>query len=128
MSEEIARQFIDALWTLEGAHDVAPLVALIGEACVTGNVVSPKTYAGPEGAREFWTHYRETFGEIRSEFRNVIATEDRAALEWTTTGTGFSGAPVNYDGVSILEVGGGKITRFHAYFDPKHLGRQMEQG
>ena len=80
-----------------------------------------------EGAREFRTKYRETFGEVRSTFRNRIVTPDRAALEWTTEGTTANGAPFSYEGVSILEIEGDLITRFRAYFDPEVLGRQIEK-
>ena len=61
---------------------------------------------------------------MRSEFRNVIATEDRAALEWTPEGTSNRNA-VSYSGVSILEIEGGKVRRFMAYFDPRDLARQV---
>jgi ketosteroid isomerase-like protein len=81
-----------------------------------------------EGARAFWEAYRDTFGEVASSFRNVIVNDGRAALEWTTTGTSAAGAPISYEGVSILEMADGKITSFRAYFDPHDLGRQMEQG
>ena len=38
------------------------------------------------------------------------------------------GAPIAYEGVSILEMADGKITRFHRlYFDPHDLGLQIEQ-
>jgi hypothetical protein len=53
-----------------------------------------------------------------SEFRNVFATEEGAALEWTTQGTS-NGEDASYDGVSILEIEGGKVRRFMAYFDPR---------
>jgi len=33
---------------------------------------------------------------------------------------------VKYDGVSILETDGERITRFRAYFDAGALGRQLE--
>ncbi len=62
---------------------------------------------------------------MRSTFRNVFATEDRAALEWTTEGTAADGTPLRYDGISILETEGGRITRFCAYFDAGALGRQL---
>src|SRR3712207_8875213 len=40
-----------------------------------------------DGLREFWTSYRDTFGNMKSEFRNVFADDaGHAALEWTTTG------------------------------------------
>jgi ketosteroid isomerase-like protein len=77
-------------------------------------------------AREFWgAKYRDTFGEVRSTFRNVFTTEGGAVLEWTTEGTANDGTPVNYDGVSILEIDGEQITRFRAYFDAGQLGRQL---
>ena len=65
-----------------------------------GNVSVPGIFRGHEGLREFWRSYRSTFGEMRSEFRNVFATEEGAALEWTTQGTS-NGDSVAYDGVSI---------------------------
>ncbi|MFT4040888.1 MAG: nuclear transport factor 2 family protein [Thermomicrobiales bacterium] len=120
--------FIDALATLERYRDAEPIAALFAPESEIGNIVSLHEFTGPEGAREFWTAYRETFGEMQSEFRNVIEGEDRAALEWTTTGTSAHGAPVTYSGVSIIEYADDQITRFRAYFDPGDLGRQMEQG
>src|SRR5215207_2340117 len=77
-----------------------------------------------EGLREFWTEYRKTFGEMKSEFRNVFATEDGAALEWTTEGTS-NGDRVSYEGESILEFEGGKVRRFMAYFDTRDLAPQV---
>lgn len=90
-----------------------------------GNVNAPEQFTGPEGAQKFWTEYRGTFGELKSEFRNVITTPDRVALEWATRGTSVAGGPVEYEGVSILEIAGDKVKRFRAYFDPAALGRQI---
>jgi ketosteroid isomerase-like protein len=61
---------------------------------------------------------------MKCEFRNVFAAEDRAALEWTTEGTS-NGNAVSYDGVSILEIEGGKVCRFMAYFDTSDLTPQV---
>ena len=85
----------------------------------------PKTFNGHEGLREFWTGYRNTFGEMKSGFRNVFADHaGRAALEWTTEGTS-DGNTVSYDGVSKLEIEGDKVSRFRAYFDPRRLTEQL---
>ncbi len=63
-----------------------------------GNVAVPRTFSGHEGVREFWTSYRDTFGDMKSEFRNVFTDdESHAALEWNTSG----------DGVSLLEIQNG---------------------
>jgi ketosteroid isomerase-like protein len=122
---DLVERFIAALETLEQQRDVEPLADLYATEAEVGNVVTPHEFTGPDGARDFWTRYREAFGEVRSSFRNVIVAEGRAALEWTTEGTNADGSPFTYDGVSILEMDGDAITRFRAYFNPSDLGRQI---
>ena len=124
MSKEIEDRFVEALRELEENRNVEALVEIYTEDCEVGNVSVPETFRGHEGLREFWTSYRSTFGEMRSEFRNVFATEEGAALEWTTEGTS-NGDTFSYDGVSILEIEGGKVSRFMAYFDTRDLTRQV---
>jgi ketosteroid isomerase-like protein len=103
---------------------VEALVEIHAEDCEVGNVSVSKTFRGHDGLREFWTEYRKTFGEMKSTFRNVFATGEGAALEWTTEGIS-NGDSVSYDGVSILEVEGGKVRRFMAYFDSRRLTPQV---
>jgi ketosteroid isomerase-like protein len=124
VSKEIADDFIEALRKLEEDREVEALVEIHTEDCEVGNVSVPETFKGHDGLREFWTEYRKTFGEMRSTFRNVFATGEGAALEWTTEGTS-NGDAVSYDGVSILEIEGGKVGRFMAYFDTRRLTRQV---
>ena len=126
MANGVTQRFLDALRALERDRQVEGLVGLYAEGAEIGNVVSPRRFAGPEGAREFWTTYRATFGEMESTFRNVIEGDGRSALEWTTTGTSPDGKQIAYAGVSILEIEGDAITRFWAYFNPSLLGHQLE--
>jgi steroid delta-isomerase-like uncharacterized protein len=125
MSVKIVESFIAALGKLEASHEVEAIVSTFAEDCKLGNAATPRRFNGREGAREFWRQYRDTFGEMKSTFRNVIATENRAALEWATEGTIHAGAVFSYEGVSIMELEGGAIKRFHAYFDSKELGGQI---
>jgi hypothetical protein len=127
MSRQLAENFINALHKLEETGDAKEISSLYSDSAEIVNVVSPKTFAGQEGARDFWMKYRETFGEMRSEFRNQIITEDRAALEWTTVGTSKNEHEITYSGVTILEIEGDKISRSCAYFNSHDLGRQIEQ-
>lgn len=120
-------QFIAALAALERDRDIDTIAGLFGGESEIGNLVSPRSFSGVDGARDFWQAYRATFGEVQSEFRNIIVGDGRAALEWTTSGTSTQGATITYTGVSILEFADGQISRFWAYFDPGDLGRQMEQ-
>ena len=125
MSQEVAERFKEALWKLEEDRDVEALVEIHAEDCSVGNVAVPKTFEGHDGLREFWTNYRKTFDEMKSEFRNVFAEDTgHAALEWTTNAT-EDGKNISYDGVSILEIEGDKVKRFMAYFDPRSLTEQI---
>ncbi len=125
MSKEVADKFVEALWKLEEDRDVEELVKIHTEDCTTGNVAVPRTFDGHDGLREFWTNYRKTFDDMKSEFHNVFADGDgRAALEWTTEGSA-NGNIVSYQGVSILEIEDGKVKRFMAYFDPRSLTEQV---
>jgi len=107
ISQEVADDFVEALRKLEEDREVGALIGIQPEDCEVGNVSVPETFRGHEGLREFWTEYRKTFDEMKSTFRNVFATEEGAALEWTTEGTS-NGNAVSYDGVSILKIEGGK--------------------
>ncbi len=124
LSEKVAESFKEALWKLEEDQDVEPLVGIHTDDCEVGNVSVPRTFHGHDELREFWTGYRKTFGEMKSTFRNVFAADGRAALEWTTEGTS-DGNSVSYEGVSILEIEDGKVKRFMAYFDTRHLSPQV---
>ena len=125
MSQQLAERFIEALGRLESAREVEPLVELFAEGCEVGNVVSPEKFEGREGARRFWTKYRDTFAEVRSTFRNRVVSDKAVALEWTTVGYASGGAPVAYEGVSILETDGRHVTRFRAYYNAEDLSRQI---
>ena len=127
MGHELSEKFIDALNDLEANKNVEGIVKMFADDCETGNVALTATMHGTDGAREFWTDYRNTFGEVKSAFKNKIISENVSALEWTTVGLSSEGHEINYEGVSILEFDGDKITRFFAYFNPAKLGRQITQ-
>lgn len=128
MSEQSAEKFIEALGKLEKSEDVESIVSLFADDAEIGNVTLTETMSGTDGAKQFWTNYRKTFGEVSSEFSNKIHSENVSALEWTTTGTSVNGSEIKYDGVSVLEFGGDeKIKRFFAYFNPAELGHQIEE-
>ena len=110
---------------LEESRDVETIANLYAWESETGNIIAPEKYEGRDGARRFWTIYRDTFGDVKSTFRNRIISDNRAALEWTTEGTSVNGASIKYDGVSILEIEGDQITRFRAYFNAADLGQQV---
>lgn len=116
-----ADAFITALRTLERDRDAEPLAALYADDATCGNTATTRTFTGPDGAREFWTGYRETFDTIESDFRIAVEDEDAIALEWVSTGTLAGGEEVRYEGTTIVAVAGDKVTRSTAYFDPRAI-------
>ena len=126
MAHEISEKFIEALHELEQNRDVEKIAALFSDDAEVNNVVTIEN-SHDLSAHDFWQKYRDNFGEVESQFKNKIYGKNSAALEWTTTGTGADGGEVSYEGVSILETDGERITRFFAYFNPSKLGRQIEE-
>lgn len=125
MENNLTEKFTAALKDLEANGSVEKIVALFADDCEVSNVTLTDNLKGADGAREFWTDYRKTFKKVSSNFKNKIAVDGTAALEWTTTGTSEKGHEINYSGVSILEMKDGKISRFFAYFNPGKLGHQI---
>lgn len=116
-----ADAFITALRTLERDRDAEPLASLYADDATCGNTATTRTFTGPDGAREFWTGYRETFDTIESEFRIAVEDEDAVALEWVSTGSLAGGEEVRYEGVTIVALDGDHVARSTAYFDPRAL-------
>lgn len=125
LAKNVAEKFIGALIDLESTCDVEQIVKLFAKDCKVGNVITSENFHGIEGARQFWTNYRANFGDVCSIFQNEIYSENKVVLEWKTEGKTKNGQKVNYEGISILETEGEKITRFYAYFDSKHLEQQV---
>jgi ketosteroid isomerase-like protein len=130
-AQQLAQQFIDVLHTLEqgDVSNVDALVELYSDDARLTNAalkLAGEERTGKDGAREFWSEYRRTFGEAYSDFFQVTVNEEAAGLFWTTKGTGNNGQPMEYDGVSLLVFNEeGKITLFRGYYDTRELSRSV---
>jgi ketosteroid isomerase-like protein len=110
-------EFIRSLQGLEGTGEVGPLVALFhedGEAVSLGRTEPAR---GREEIEGFWRDYRAVFRTVRSEFTHVIEGQGGSVLEWVTRGALSNGEPVDYKGVTVLEVEDGRIHRCRMYYD-----------
>lgn len=105
-----------ALQTAENTGDVAPLVALHGEGVTLRNL-SDQTWAGIDGAHSFWETYLGNFETIRSEFFHHAELGEVGQMEWNATGKLKNGHDIEYRGISVIEIGGGKVTAFRTYYD-----------
>ena len=127
-----AQTFIDALHKLEkgSTDDVAQLVELYADGTTINNSALDSKHTemtGKDGATKFWTEYKETLGDVFSEFHHVTASDDAAGLFWTTQGTNPAGDKVHYHGSTLLQFdGNGKIEFFRGYYDTRELTVKAE--
>ena len=114
---DVAQQFAARLKDFERDGDVEPLVELFADDAELSKLDHLDVEHGRDGARRFWTQYREVFGDIASTFSATTVGDDRAVLEWNAEGTLAGGRPISYPGVSVLETSGGRIRAFRTYYD-----------
>lgn len=113
---ELTKHFIDALSRLHDTRDVEPLVELFADDATLTKAGLPHEQHGKDGARTFWTQYRDVFDDLSSDFSHTVTEDGIAYLEWSSTGTLRDGTDFRYDGVSVLE-GDDTITAFRTYYD-----------
>jgi|GEM_PF-2553843 len=124
---QITDQFIDALQKLEASRDVDTIAALFSDGAAISSPLVHHDHGGPQQAGAFWTHYRDAFDDIRSEFKTVREIDGTAFLEWQSRGK-MGDQSFEYDGVSVLEEADGKISAFRTYFDTRHIPTATSQG
>lgn len=66
---------------------------------------------------QFWKEYRDQFTSISTSFYDVVEGGDRVALEWTSDATLTDGRPLQYRGVTVLDLDGNKISKLRTYYD-----------
>ncbi|MEX2673481.1 MAG: nuclear transport factor 2 family protein [Phycisphaeraceae bacterium] len=123
MAGQITQQFIDALHRLEDDRDHDTIASLFDDNAELMNVARETQPHGRDGAEAFWDDYRSVFDRIHSEFTSIKEGDNFAVLEWHAGGTLANGAPIEYDGVSVLEFASDHISRFATYFDSRAFAR-----
>jgi ketosteroid isomerase-like protein len=109
------RDFIAALRALEEHGDADRIAEMFTADAELLNLSHSER--GTDGARRFWRAYRGQFGDIRSTFSRVVEAGPDAVLVWRSQGTMAQGHPLDYRGVSLLSLSGGKVARFETYYD-----------
>lgn len=114
---ELTKRFVAALGELHDSRDVEPLVELFADDATLDKAGIPHGQHGKDGARTFWTQYRDVFDNLESSFSHTVTDDGIAFLEWNSTGTLRDGTPFRYDGVSVLEGDDEAVTAFRTYYD-----------
>ena len=116
ISDDRARSFADALQTFEKDGDAAAFAALFADDAVTQRLDARGERRGE--VEQFWQEYRAQFDSISTTFYDVVEGGDRVALEWTSDATLTDGRPLQYRGVTIIDLDGDdKISKLRTYYD-----------
>ncbi len=118
MTQEMT-YLMDELRAAWNAQDIQRLAALYAADYEGRDVAQAEPERGPQGVIQTLARYLQAFPDLRFTLDEVIADNDRLALNWTVHGT-HRGAlmrippterAIEVKGVSIYTVSKGKITR-----------------
>jgi hypothetical protein len=116
-----AQAFADALTQLEQDRDVDAFVEKVfapDPELHRPELAHGAVERGRDGAVRFWQQYLGQFEQIRSTFHRVVDGGPLGVLEWVGEGVLTGGAPVTYEGVSVLDVDdAGAVVRFATWYD-----------
>ncbi len=115
ISDERARKFAAGLHDLDKNGDAAAFAALFADDAVTQRFDARGERRGE--VEQFWTEYRAQFQSITTTFYDVVEGGDRFALEWTSDATLSDGRPIQYRGVTVIDLDGDTITKLSTYYD-----------
>ena len=115
ITDDRARAFATALQTFEKNGDVAAFAALFAADAVTQRFDARGERRGE--VAQFWQEYRAQFESVSTMFTDVVDGGDQFALEWTSEGTLTGGRPLQYRGVTVVDLDGAVITQLCTYYD-----------
>ncbi len=116
MDNDTVRAFIEALHAVDSQRDPAPLAELVSDDAKVTSIDGHNTRTGPDGMTTLFTQYLEQLEKVSTTFTRVTESADRAALEWISKVT-VAGGDTSYDGVTVIETEGGKVTDFRTVYD-----------
>jgi steroid delta-isomerase-like uncharacterized protein len=93
----------------------------------------PDVVRGTEGFKELIVAYRTAYPDVHVTVDDVIATEDRVVVRWTSHGTNegslmgmpATGRKVEVSGISIFEIEDGKVAEEWEGFDTLAMMQQL---
>jgi ketosteroid isomerase-like protein len=115
ISDDRARKFAAGLHELDKNGDAAAFAAQFTDDAITQRFDARGERRGE--VEQFWQEYRAQFQSISTTFYDVVEGGDRFALEWTSDATLSDGRPIQYRGVTVIDLDGDKVTRLRTYYD-----------
>lgn len=117
LNDDTVRAFVEALHAVENDRDPGQLADLTDEGAEVLSIDGYGVRRGPDGMRELFTQYLAQLDEVRTTFTRATEQDGRAALEWSSEVVLHGGGEASYTGVTVVEVGDGKVTGFSTVYD-----------
>lgn len=135
MSEEnkaLVRRWFEEVWNKGRADAIDEMLDENGIAHGLSDDPS-NPIKGPSGFRPFHTQFREAFPNMKIVIEDLIAEGDRVAARCSVRGNheghfqgiAASQAPIDFTGMTIVRIYGGKIVEAWNNFDFMRLNRQV---
>jgi steroid delta-isomerase-like uncharacterized protein len=90
-------------------------------------------FAKPEGVEKFCSEFLQAFPDLEHTVKDLIAEGDRVVAVFSARGTHIgawkqypaSGKPIDYAGVTIATISGGKVSEHRTWWDEYQLIQQI---
>ena len=91
-------------------------------------------FARPEGVERFVSQFLSSFSDLQHTVESMIAEGDQVAVRFSARGTQSgpwqgsapTGRSIQYSGVTLARIDGGKIIEHHTWWDKAGLMEQIE--
>jgi taurine dehydrogenase small subunit len=113
--DETTRRLIDAYNDAWNRQDLDAVCSFHADDVVFVNHTAGEQADGAEAVRAHIGGIFESWPSLRFRGRRLYAARDFAVSEWTATATRPDGATIEWDGVDVFPLRGGKIARKDVY-------------
>ena len=113
----MADRFAAALRQAERTGEVEGLVSLFVEDGAARNLSPTHDARGSDELRRFWRVYLQAVERVETTFERVSSADGLRVLEWRSQGRLRDGRPIDYRGVSVLELDGDRVRAFRTDYD-----------
>jgi steroid delta-isomerase-like uncharacterized protein len=124
MTQPLAQLGVElmAAWN---SHDADRAAALYSADCVGLDIAQPEPQHGPDGIRRRLTAYFQAFPDLHISADATVIDHSQMVLAWTARGTQQgtlmnippTGRPIEVQGMTLLHVQDGRITRSQSVWD-----------
>ena len=124
MEREQILEIVDRYRTGWFTHDVDLIMSVLAADVVFENLTAGERTVGADAVRAHITRIHENRPDLSFVERGLYVGDDVAVIEWTATATNSPDKRVEWDGIDVVNVRDGLITR-NAVYSSSHAPRDV---